>query len=120
MFGFKLILLKQSNKEQLLDNGKSISNRKASKCKTVRNSTVATSVADPDPNPDLDLPDPHVFGPPGSGSGSISLRYGSRSGSFYLQNSKKNLDFYCFVTSFDFLSVKHDVPSKSNMQKNFF
>jgi hypothetical protein len=35
------------------------------------------SVADPD----LDLPDPHVFGPPGSGS--ISQRYGSGSGSFY-------------------------------------
>jgi hypothetical protein len=80
---FKLILLTQSNKEQLLDNGKSISNRKASKCKTVRNSTVATSVAEPDPNPDLDLPDPHVFRPPGSGSGSISLRYGSRSEYFY-------------------------------------
>jgi hypothetical protein len=31
-----------------------------------------TSVADPDP------PDPHVFGPPGSGS--ISQRYGSESG----------------------------------------
>jgi hypothetical protein len=30
------------------------------------------SVADPDldPNPDLDPPDPRVFGPPGSGSGS--------------------------------------------------
>ncbi len=26
-------------------------------------------------------PDPHVFGPPGSGSGSISQRYGSDSGS---------------------------------------
>jgi hypothetical protein len=25
----------------------------------------------------------HVFGPPGSGSGSTSQRYGSRSGSFY-------------------------------------
>ncbi len=37
------------------------------------------SVADPDPNPDP--PDPHVFGPPGSGSGSTSQRYGS--GSFY-------------------------------------
>jgi hypothetical protein len=41
------------------------------------------SVADPDPNPDLDPnpdpdpPDPHVFGPPGSGSGTISQRYGS-------------------------------------------
>jgi hypothetical protein len=35
---------------------------------------VLTAVfADPDP----ELPDPHVFGPPGSGSGSISQRYGS-------------------------------------------
>jgi hypothetical protein len=34
-----------------------------------------TSVADPD------SPDPHVFGPPGSGS--TSQRYGSGSGSFY-------------------------------------
>jgi hypothetical protein len=33
----------------------------------------------PDPNPDP--PDPHVFGPPGSGS--TSQRYGSGSGSFY-------------------------------------
>jgi hypothetical protein len=35
------------------------------------------SVADPnpDPNPDLDPPDPHVFGPPGSGS--TNQRYGS-------------------------------------------
>ncbi len=37
------------------------------------------SVADPDPDPDPT--DPRVFGPPGSGSGSISHRYGSRSGS---------------------------------------
>ncbi len=36
---------------------------------------VICSVADPDP------PDPHVFGPPGSGSGSTSQRYGS--GSIY-------------------------------------
>jgi|LakMenE18May11ns_1017448.scaffolds.fasta_scaffold9381435_1 hypothetical protein len=36
-----------------------------------------TSVADPDP------PDPHVFAPPGSGSGSTSQRYGPGSGSFY-------------------------------------
>jgi hypothetical protein len=49
-------------------------------------------------------PDPHVFGPPGSGS--ISQRYGSGSGngsgSFFHQakKSKKNLDSYCFVTSF--------------------
>jgi hypothetical protein len=32
---------------------------------------VFCSVADPDPNPDLDPPDPRVFGPPGSGSGSF-------------------------------------------------
>jgi hypothetical protein len=38
---------------------------------------IKTSVADPNPDP----PDPRVFGPPGSGSGSISKRYGS--GSFY-------------------------------------
>jgi hypothetical protein len=31
----------------------------------------------------LDPPDPHVFGPPGSESGSISQRYGSGSRSFY-------------------------------------
>ncbi len=36
---------------------------------------VSGSVVDPDPDP----PDPHVFGPPGSGS--TSQRYGS--GSFY-------------------------------------
>ncbi len=68
------------------------------------------SVADPDPNP-------HVFGPPGSGS--ISQRYGS--GSSSCKNSKKNLDSYYFVTLFDFLSLKKDVnvPSKSNKQ-NFF
>ncbi len=39
--------------------------------------TVYSSVADPDPY------DPYVFEPPGSGSGSISHRYGS--GSFYHQ-----------------------------------
>jgi hypothetical protein len=35
-----------------------------------------SSVADPDPDP----PDPHVFGPPGSRSGSTSQMYGSGSG----------------------------------------
>jgi hypothetical protein len=30
-------------------------------------------------------PDPRVFGPPGSGFGSISQRFGSGSGSFYHQ-----------------------------------
>ncbi len=38
---------------------------------------VVGSVADPDPNPDPDPLDPLVFGPPGSGSRSISQRYGS-------------------------------------------
>jgi hypothetical protein len=42
----------------------------------VRRVYTGSSVAVPDPNPD-----PYVFGPPGSGSGSISQRYGS--GSFY-------------------------------------
>ncbi len=37
------------------------------------------SVGDPDPEPDPQ--DPHGFGPPGSEPGSISQRYGSRSGS---------------------------------------
>ncbi len=43
-----------------------------------------------DPNTDPDPPDPHAFGPPGSGSGSISQRYGcgSESGSFYHQAKK--------------------------------
>ncbi len=36
---------------------------------------------------DLDPPDPHVFGPPGSGK-------------IVKENSKENLDSYCFVTSF--------------------
>jgi hypothetical protein len=39
---------------------------------------VHTSVADPDPDPD-----PRVFGPPGYGS--ISQRYGSGSGYFFLK-----------------------------------
>ncbi len=38
---------------------------------------IVASVTDPDPDP----LDPDVFGPPGSGSGSISQRYGF--GSFY-------------------------------------
>ncbi len=57
------------------------------------------SVQDPDPDP----PDPHVCGPPGSGSVSISQMYGS--GSFYQQAKivRKTLillDSNCFVTSF--------------------
>ena len=39
--------------------------------------------------------------------------------SIIMQNSKKNLDSYYFVTFFDFLSLKNNVnvPSKSNKQK---
>jgi hypothetical protein len=49
---------------------------------TKADTIVADPEPDPDPNPDPDPPDseppdPHVFGPPGSGSGSISQRYGS-------------------------------------------
>ncbi len=71
--------------------------------------TLFISVADPDP------PDPHIFGPPGSGS--TSQRYGSGSDPIIMQ---KNLDSYYFVTLFDYLSLKNDVnvPSKSNKQKN--
>ncbi len=46
----------------------------------------------------------------------------SGSGSFYHQEKKKfkNLGCYCFVTFYDFLSLKNDVnvPRKSNKQKN--
>jgi hypothetical protein len=62
------------------------------------------SDADPDPNPDLS--DPYVFGPPGSGSGFISQRYGtgSRSGSFYYKEKivRKTLIPTAFVTSWAF------------------
>ncbi len=74
---------------------------------------VCGSVADPDPNPVPDPPDPHVFGP--FGSGSISQRYGS--GSFY--HHAKIVRKTLIPTIFDFLSLKNDVnvPSKSNKQK---
>jgi hypothetical protein len=63
------------------------------------------SVADPDPNPD-----PRVFGPPGSGSGSFY---------HHAKNGKKNLDSSYFVTLFEFLSLKTDVnvASKGHKQK---
>ncbi len=48
--------------------------QKSAKC-SISVSFLSPSVADPDP------PDPHVFEPPGSESGSISQRYGSGSGS---------------------------------------
>jgi hypothetical protein len=53
---------------------------------------------DPDPDLALDLyPDPSII----------------------MQNNKKNLESYYFVTLFDFLSLKNNVnvPSKSNKQK---
>jgi hypothetical protein len=60
-------------------------------------------------------PDPHVFGPPGSGS--ISQRYGSES--FYDQAKivRQTLIPSVLLLFFSFLSLKNDVlnvPSKSN------
>jgi hypothetical protein len=76
--------------------------------KVWQNLVLLASVANHDPNPD-----PHVFWPPGSGSGS-----------YYeiCKNSKKNLDSDYFVTLFDFLSLKNDVnvASKRNKQKILF
>ncbi len=62
------------------------------------NPLFLTSVADPDP------PDPHVFGPPGSGS--ISQRYGSGSGSFYHPAVRKILIPTALWLLLDFLSLK--------------
>ncbi len=68
----------------------------------------------PDPS------DPHVFGPPGSGS--FSQRYGSGYFHHPAKIVSKTLIPTVFWLSFDFLSLKNDVnvPSKSNKQKNFF
>ncbi len=56
------------------------------------------------------VPDPQVFGPPWSRSLSSSKNL-----------YKKNLEFYCFVTSLWLFIFKNDVnvPSKSNKQKKF-
>ncbi len=68
--------------------------------------------------------DPNVFGPPGSGSRFISQRYGSGSGSGIRillsssKNSKKNLDSYCFVTSFWLFIFA--IWCKCTFKKNFF
>jgi hypothetical protein len=73
---------------------------------------VRGSVADPDSYPDP--PDPHVFGP--SGSGSISQRYGSGSGS-------GSRSFQTLIPTFcDFLSWKNyvNVRSKSTGNKKEF
>jgi hypothetical protein len=71
--------------------------------------TLFSSVADPNPDP----PDPRVFGPPGSGSGSTSQRYDPdplwiRILLSSCKNSKKNLDSYYFVTLFEFFSLQND------------
>ncbi len=60
-----------------------------------------------------------MFGPPGSGSGSISKRYGSGSGSFYNQAKtvRKTLIPTSCLLLYDFLSLKNDVnvASKSTV-----
>jgi hypothetical protein len=50
---------------------------------------VGSSVADPDP---------YVFGPPGSGTGSISQRYGSGSGSFCHKENKQEKHISSLIT----------------------
>ena len=59
---------------------------------------LLSSVPDPDPNPDPDLPDPHVFGPLGSGS-------------FYHQAKivRKTLILTVLWLLLDFLSFKNNV-----------
>jgi hypothetical protein len=54
------------------------------------------------------------FGPPGS------VIFCTDPDPFINKQNKKNLDFYYFVTSVDFLSSMNavNVPSKSNKQKN--
>ncbi len=84
---------------------------------------LSSSVADPNPDP----PDPRIFGPPGSGSGFISQRCGSGSGSGSFYQAKmvrKTLISAVLWILFDLLPsknyVKVPVPSQSSMQKNVF
>ncbi len=75
---------------------------------------LSSSVPDPNPDP----PDPRVFWPPGSGSGSTSQRYGS--GSFYLHAKIiRKIWILLFCDSFWLFIFKNNVnvPSKSNKQK---
>jgi hypothetical protein len=76
---------------------------------------LLTSVADSNPDPS----DPYVFGPPGSGSGSICQRHGS--GSFYHQAKivRKTLIPTVLLLLFDSLKNDVNVPSKGDKQKNF-
>ncbi len=77
--------------------------------------TVGSSVADPEP-------DPYDFGPPGSGS--VSTRYGSESGSGSFYHQPKVVSKILIPTVlwllYDFLFSKNDVnvASKSKKQKN--
>jgi hypothetical protein len=87
-----------------------------------RDCSVADPNPDPDP-PDPDPPDPRIFGPPGSGSGSISLRCGPDPSIIKQKyRSKKNLISTVLWLLFDFLPLKNyvKVPSQSSMQKNIF
>jgi hypothetical protein len=65
-------------------------------CNFAKKSSIYRCVGDPDLHPD-----PYVFGPLRSASGSVSHKYGSGSGSFHHQAKevRKNLEFCCFVTS---------------------
>jgi hypothetical protein len=78
---------------------------------------LKSNFLDPDPNPDPS--DPHVFGPPGSGSGSISQRYGSVSGSFCHQGKPWFLLFCDFFLIF-IVENNVNVPSKKIKQITFF
>jgi hypothetical protein len=74
------------------------------------------------PAPDPDPPDPHVLGLPDPDPDPLVRGMDpdpASDPSIIMQNSKKNLDSFYFVTLFDFLSLKNDVnvPSKSNKQK---
>ncbi len=66
----------------------------------IRKSRVTDPDTDPDSNPDSDL-DPPIIKKKVRGMDRILLSSS--------KNNKKTLDFYCFVTSYDFWSVKSDV-----------
>jgi hypothetical protein len=78
----------------------------------------------PDPNPDPDPPDPRFFGLPNPDPLVRGMDLDPDPAldpnlDPFTINNKKNLEFYYFVTFFDFLSLKNNVnvPSKSNKQK---
>jgi hypothetical protein len=84
--------------------------------------SVAYLAPNPDPS-DPDPSDPYFFGPPGSGFGSISQRYGFGSGlgPFYHQAKivRKTLITTVLRLLFVFLSMKNDekVKSRKTFQK---